>query len=93
MKRKNADEWKKLFQEHKDSGLSAAEFCEKNNLNPKYFSVKKRRLGKSSSLFVQAKLPKTSITNISMTWEGICLDFSSKTDPDIIAKLMKALVA
>ncbi|NRB42832.1 MAG: hypothetical protein HRU20_30910 [Pseudomonadales bacterium] len=78
MKRKNADEWKKLFQEQKDSGLSAADFCEQNNLNPKYFSVKKRRLGENSPLFVQATLlPGEIHPNIDHA-EGIRLDIWMK---------------
>jgi len=55
VKRSKAD-WRVLFQEHESSGLTAAEFCRRQSLCPKHFSVRKRQLNwKSSGAFVQVK--------------------------------------
>ena len=43
-KQKEAEsKWKKYVEEHKTSGLSANEYCRRKGLEPKYFSLWRRR--------------------------------------------------
>jgi len=42
-------EWFELFEKHERSGLSAAQFCRDKNLCAKYFSLRKKQLGWTST--------------------------------------------
>ncbi len=46
MIRQNKAQWLDLVNEQASSGLSAVEFCRRNGLNPKYFSLRHRRFAK-----------------------------------------------
>ncbi len=37
-------DWPKLIEAFNQSGLTQTQFCEENNLNPKYFSLKRSKL-------------------------------------------------
>jgi len=43
MKRRTEAQWQKLFEEHKDSGLTAVAFCKERGLCSSYFSVRRRQ--------------------------------------------------
>lgn len=56
-------EWQTLFNEHDQSGLTAAAFCREKNLCPRYFSLRRRQLtgkpGKEKPVaapFIQARV-------------------------------------
>ncbi len=51
MIRRSKTEWLNLIDEHASSGLSAAEFCRRNKLNPKYFRLRRRELAQTPSAF------------------------------------------
>ncbi len=47
MIKRTAAEWQTLFNEHKQSGQSAAVFCRERGLCPRYFSKRRQQLLKS----------------------------------------------
>jgi hypothetical protein len=44
MIRRNKEQWLSLFQQHADSGLTAAEFCKQHDVDQAYFSLRKKQL-------------------------------------------------
>ncbi len=48
MKRRTKEQWQELFAQHDTSGVSAAEFCQRNDLCPKYFSLRRKQLAKAA---------------------------------------------
>ena len=44
MIKRSEAQWQALFQQHKASGLSAAECCRQQSLCPKHFSLRKKQL-------------------------------------------------
>ncbi|MET1256575.1 IS66 family insertion sequence element accessory protein TnpA [Aliikangiella maris] len=99
MKRRTKQEWLNLFKQHQESGLSAAEFCRKHQLNAKYFSKRQFDLNwKQSSKtvnqsFVEVKRPepKVSSSSIQLTVGPIQLNLPTTTDSHWLAGLLKAL--
>ena len=53
MTRRTKAQWQALIEQQQSSGLMAAEFCRQQNLNPKYFSLRKKQLCQSSNGFVK----------------------------------------
>jgi hypothetical protein len=53
MTRRSKAEWLTLIEEHQNSGLSAAEFCRRNQLDPKCFSLRRRELCKPKPAFIE----------------------------------------
>ena len=51
MVRRSKADWLRLIEEHRTSGLSAAEFCHRHKLNSKYFSFRRRKLTNSMASF------------------------------------------
>lgn len=47
MKKYTEEQWQELFARHDTSGVSAAEYCQQNDLCPKYFSVRRKQLAKA----------------------------------------------
>lgn len=60
MIKRTKSEWLKLIEDQKASGLSAAEFCRRNKVDAKYFSLRRRELTKAQSSFVEVA---ASVTN------------------------------
>lgn len=52
---KSPEEWAKVIAEFDASGLSQAEFCRSNKINPKTFSTWKKKFSKPKSKSPQAK--------------------------------------
>jgi len=50
MIRRSKEEWQALIQAQKTSGLNQMQFCEEHELNPKYFSLRKKQLLSASEL-------------------------------------------
>lgn len=48
MKKRTKEQWQELFALHDISGVSAAEFCQQNDLCPKYFSLRRKQLAKTA---------------------------------------------
>lgn len=57
MTRRTKAQWQDLIHQQSSSGLTAAEFCRRHDVNAKYFSLRKKQLsqfpGQSSNRFVQ----------------------------------------
>ena len=90
MSRRNKAQWRELILQQQSSGLSAAEFCRRESINPKYFSMRKGLLAEASSAFCE--VTPSSITAVKVTPERIKLrviefDISS----DSLATVLKQL--
>jgi len=69
MNRRTKSDWQALFTEYEQSSLAAASFCIERNLNPNYFSLRRKQLqmdhvDKSVSAFTQVVM--TSSTTAAM---------------------------
>lgn len=53
MVRRSKTQWRELISQQQSSGLSAAEFCRRESINPKYFSTRKVQLTELASNFVE----------------------------------------
>lgn len=57
MTRRTQADWHELIEQQKESGLSAAEFCRRNSVNAKYFSLRKQKLKQAAGNFVRVSPP------------------------------------
>jgi len=67
MNRRTKSDWQTLFTEHDQSDLTAVAFCKERNLNPHYFSLRRKQLqekteDKVSSAFIPVT---TALSNSS----------------------------
>jgi len=53
MTRRTQAQWCELIELQRTSGLSAAEFCRRNSVNAKYFSLRKQKLKQTAGNFVR----------------------------------------
>lgn len=58
--RRTKTQWRELIIQQQTSGLSAAEFCRRNSVNAKYFSLRKQQLGDAGKSFVQVRPSRVS---------------------------------
>lgn len=91
MTRRTQTEWLSLFEAHQQSGLTAEAFCKARNINPKYFSTRKKQLLKQKRPFVQAFVTDRSPSPISLCWRDATVQFGSDISPDWVAKLIRSL--
>ena len=93
MKRRTPEQWQALFNEHKTSGLTAAEFCRQNNLNAKYFSLRRQQLQTKLSAFVKATMStdNCSFELIHIRYQNIELHLPLSISSQSLADLIKAL--
>ena len=69
MNRRTKSDWHNLFNEHKQSGLTAVAFCKERNLNPKYFCLRRKQLqskneSKTTSAFTPVTLSTSNTTSM-----------------------------
>lgn len=57
MSRRSKAQWRELISQQQSSGLTAAEFCRRESINPKYFSTRKVQLSEAASSFVEVVPP------------------------------------
>lgn len=55
MSRRTKAQWRELVTQQQESGLNAAEFCRRNGVNAKYFSLRKKQVGGTAKSFVQVR--------------------------------------
>ena len=68
MSRRCKYNWPELIKSFEASGLSQTEFCRQNNLNPKYFSLKRSKLlSTKGASFVKVEVAKPPATPASVT--------------------------
>lgn len=93
--RKTKSQWQALFQEHQESGLSVAKFCQQKQMSEAYFYLKRKKLQYQEvelSTFVAAR-PENESPNSSVTLQfGQCqLQLASDINCQWLASLMKSL--
>ena len=57
MTRRTQADWHELIEQQRESGLTAAEFCRRNSVNAKYFSLRKQKLKQGVGGFVRVNTP------------------------------------
>lgn len=98
MIKRTHEQWRALFAEHVESGLSAAAFCKMRKLCPKYFGLRRKQLfGEDSTLtkaspFIQAKPVASSFPSghVRLRYRGVELVFDS-VRPELIVTVVKQL--
>ena len=101
MARYTRDQWLAFFSEHKDSGLTATEFCRQKNLNAKYFSLRKHQLLKIPSIkrqpnktptkFVAAQITAAVTAPIIVRYQSIEVSLPATLPVHWVADFVKAL--
>lgn len=68
-RRRTADQWQTLIEQHAQSGLSLADFCRRKNLSPSSFHSWRKKLqpepGQSGFLELQ---PRSSAKDLAGAW-------------------------
>lgn len=67
MTRRTQTEWCELIEQQRVSGLTAAEFCRRNSVNAKYFSLRKQKLKQATGSFVRVSTPATEPSPVAAT--------------------------
>ena len=98
---RSQQEWRQLFKQQQQSGLSAVEFCRQQHINIQTFYARRSdiRLQHRQSKFVQVKREVTTVESRLFTaTEQITLDYGAgqlslpiTVQPHWLAALMKAL--
>jgi len=96
MKRRAHQEWLELFEQHRCSGLSIKAFCQENQLNPNYFSKRRRELQSpnpvdSCSPFVQLRSGDSRSAAIAVSIGYVQIKLSPQVSPEWLAVFVKAL--
>ena len=101
MAKRTEQEWRALFQQHDESGLTAAQFCRDNKLCPKYFSLRRKQLVSDktqvqpSAPFVSARLPAKPPARdkglITLKYQSCQLQVPLSVNEKWLAGLVKAL--
>ena len=101
-KRRSRAQWLELIAQQKQSGLKASEFCRRQELNPQYFSKRKRQLSSHSepapqpSSFIKVQ-PRnktsapTTENSISLSYQSIQLQLPTNIESHWLAQLIKDL--
>lgn len=101
MTRKTFDDWKNLVEKQVASGLSVPQFCNRHNLNPKYFYSRKSKVVSASDHagFIQAHvitkqstfLATTAEQNIKLVTDSGALTLPRDTSAQFIVELLNGL--
>ncbi|MCZ6804230.1 MAG: IS66 family insertion sequence element accessory protein TnpB [Proteobacteria bacterium] len=106
MNKRSATEWQALFEEQASSGQSAAAFCREHQLCPKYFSLRRKQLGRppvkikqpknerlaASSAFVPATVtPRLSSPELMLQMGELRLTLPPTVDSHWLANVLKVL--
>lgn len=67
MTQRTQAEWCELIKQQRESGLTAAEFCRRNGVNAKYFSLRKQKLKQMPGNFVRVSSPTARPTPLAAT--------------------------
>lgn len=93
-KKRTPEQWQILFEEHQASGLTAAEFCRRNDIHPKTFSAHKAPWNKrpKASTFLkidtQTSIPtESTLSPIQLSIGRLTLP--ATTEPYWLGQLLK----
>ncbi len=99
--RREEQDWLNLFEQQKQSGLTAVEFCRQQQINVQTYYTRRRdiRLQQTSSKFVQVKREVTKVESYTEGMRGELLlqlgnaqlNLPTNISPHWIATVMKAL--
>ena len=101
-KQRSRAQWLELIKLQKQSGLKASEFCRQQDLNPQYFSKRKRQLSSPSepatppSSFIEVQ-PSHKISTpskdsgILLSYQNIQLQLPTNIESHWLAQLIRAL--
>lgn len=94
MIRRTRNEWILLIEEHKNSNLTATEFCKIKGIDPKYFSLKKAKLLslEPASPFIEALTSVVAGPELSLSWAGADVHLPANTSPIWLAQFIRELV-
>ncbi len=90
MSRRSKAQWRELISQQQSSGLSAAEFCRRESINPKYFSTRKVQLSEVGSSFVEvARSSKAAVSVPPRTIELRVIEIEVPSDclSDVLKQL------
>ena len=99
--RREVQDWLNLFEQQKQSGLTAVEFCRQQQINVQTYYTRRRdiRLQRTSSKFVQVKREVTKVESYTEEMGGelllqlgeVQLSVPTNINPHWVAAVMKAL--
>jgi len=94
--RRTPEQWQTLFADYHASGLTQAEFCQRQRLCPKYFSRRRQLMSdqrqQPASRFIQVKPPENkSSTEVSLHYRGMVIRFA-QADARLVADIAKLLI-
>jgi len=99
--RRDIQDWLNLFEQQKQSGLTAVEFCRQQQINVQTYYTRRRdiRLQRTSSKFVQVKREVTKVESYTEEMVGDLLlklgnaelSVLTNINPHWVAAVMKAL--
>jgi hypothetical protein len=99
--RREVQDWLNLFEQQKQSGLTAVEFCRQQQINVQTYYTRRRdiRLQRTSSKFVQVKREVTKVESYTEAMGGDLLlklgnaqlSLPTSINPHWVAAVMKAL--
>lgn len=99
MVRRSEAEWRSLFEAHANSGLNASQFCKEHNLNPKYFSLRRKQIlerasKQKPSTFIKVQPPSevsTGTSDVRLKIGRVELQFAALA-PEYVASVVKHLI-
>ncbi len=96
MKRRSQKQWQEVIIKQQQSGLSAAQFCRNENINQKYFSLRKVQLKKSKinePVFTKVNIKSATVDNLTFEYnlKNSTLKFNSLPDVLWLSKLISTL--
>ncbi|WP_281716138.1 IS66 family insertion sequence element accessory protein TnpB [Alteromonas sp. CyTr2] len=99
--RRDVQDWLKLFEQQKQSGLTAVAFCRQQQINVQTYYTRRRdiRLQRTSSKFVQVKREVTKVESYTEAMDGELLlklgnaqlTVPTTINPHWVATVIKAL--
>lgn len=98
--RKSESIWKQTIADCKASGLSARQWCEKNNINLSTYKywltrVNKQKNSATDICWAEMKIPETvrhsGSTSITIRYDNFVLDIHQNTDLQLLAVVLKTL--
>lgn len=98
--KRSESEWKRLFTDQLQSGLSAAAYCREHKLCAKYFSLRRRQLGFSQDVkvvksataaFVEVTPSASQSESIEIVQGSLHLRVPLSVSPEWLASLVTQL--
>jgi len=97
MTRRTQEQWRALFKEQKHSSLTQTKFCERHDISPKYFSLRKSQLktkgnmdAAKPSAFVSAQI-QPRLDCIEVVHQRTHLKLPANLSADWLAQFVLAL--